>query len=469
MKVEKRTVYDILILLLVSGSVMLFGLGKGSLTSWDESIYAHISRIILESGDWVALRMGHEPWFDKPPLYMWVTAVFYRIFGINEFSARLLSVLSGMGTVLLVFLAGRNLFSRRAGFISALILLSTYHFIWFARMGSLDMTFTFLCMLSAVCFYLAGEKQIFITGFFVFFGLAFLTKGCGAVLIPLLILPYVLSGRKYRQLSVKYVIIGIVLFIVIVSSWYLPSYLRYGGVFLEEHFMKHVLDRSVRGLGEHEGSFLVYFNAILYKGKPWGIFGLVLFPLFIYRSVRERKEANYLVISWISVIIVFFSIVRTKLHWYIMPVYPALSLVAGWGIEKFLRGYSKILVIAVAVPSLVYFGTAKGLFSPDYNPDIKYFSQEVSRVRMENSVSGVLPRVYNYRVGDPGILYYLGGFSEYVHYEKELRKVIDKGVIVVARFDQIKHLPVRWTRLNAGWRDVGVYRVSGDSDQGTAE
>ncbi|MDP8259085.1 MAG: glycosyltransferase family 39 protein, partial [Candidatus Aadella gelida] len=93
---ETKIKRDILILLAVTAFVFIFRLGSGSLSSWDEAFYAEVSREITGSGNWIDLTWTGVPWSDKPPLYMWMTACFYKIFGINEFSARFFSAIAGI-------------------------------------------------------------------------------------------------------------------------------------------------------------------------------------------------------------------------------------------------------------------------------------------------------------------------------------------------------------------------------------
>ena len=78
----------IFLLLLVAALALLWKLGAGSLAAWDEAIYAQVSKEILRSGDWLTPHWQYQPWFEKPPLFLWSTAFLYRLFGINEFWAR---------------------------------------------------------------------------------------------------------------------------------------------------------------------------------------------------------------------------------------------------------------------------------------------------------------------------------------------------------------------------------------------
>ena len=61
------------LLVLVAAFALLWKLGTGSLAAWDEAIYAQVAKEMVRSGDWLTLHWGNQPWFEKPPLFMWIT------------------------------------------------------------------------------------------------------------------------------------------------------------------------------------------------------------------------------------------------------------------------------------------------------------------------------------------------------------------------------------------------------------
>src|SRR5829696_3614120 len=97
------------ILVLLAAFMLLWGLGQSSLRDFDEAIYAQVSKEIVQSGDWLTLRWEYKPWFDKPPLSMWVTAAFYQLFGINELWSRAASAFAGIGLIIITYLIGELL------------------------------------------------------------------------------------------------------------------------------------------------------------------------------------------------------------------------------------------------------------------------------------------------------------------------------------------------------------------------
>src|SRR5688572_5357081 len=74
-------------------------LGSRKLLNPDEGRYAEIPREMVVSGDWLTPRLNDLKYFEKPPLQYWATAVAFKTFGINEFSARLWVGLTGLAGV----------------------------------------------------------------------------------------------------------------------------------------------------------------------------------------------------------------------------------------------------------------------------------------------------------------------------------------------------------------------------------
>jgi len=128
---------------IAASAVLLFWrLGQNELASWDEAIYAQVSKEILSSGDWVTLHWGHRTWFEKPPLFMWATAILYKWFGVNELWSRVGSALSGVGVAALTYLIGKKIYDRPVGLGAVLILLTTPHFVSSARIATTDIALT---------------------------------------------------------------------------------------------------------------------------------------------------------------------------------------------------------------------------------------------------------------------------------------------------------------------------------------
>jgi len=398
---------DALALGIVSFAVLVWNIWSGSLLSWDEAFYGAVSKEIFRTGDWINLYWTGMPWSDKPPLYMWITSLFYGAFGINEFSVRLFSVICGTGTVLAVYFLARELYSRRAALASGLVLLTTWHFIWSSKVGMLDSALTFFITISLLFFQIGIRNRKFLFLPPVTFAMAFLTKGPGAVIIPIIIVLYAVLSGKTKKLFDAYILIGTALSTGIILWWHIAVFASYGENFIKNYLLQHLVKRTTTALDDHTGTFFTYFKTIPNKGRPWSLAGLILIPTAIFRIFHSREKQHLLPVIWASLVILLFSAVQTKLHWYIIPVYPALAILTGWGLESIAKKHTIPLTALLAIFSIVYLTLDKGIFNLDYSPNIKATYIGVSSDVPEKE------KLFLYDISDPGLQFYLGwrGFN----------------------------------------------------------
>jgi 4-amino-4-deoxy-L-arabinose transferase-like glycosyltransferase len=152
-------------------AVLLFWrLGATTLEGWDEGIYAEVAREMVARGDWLTPSWNFQPWFEKPPLLMWAVAAGYRLGGVSEFWSRAPSALAGIALVILTFATARRLSGPRAAILSALILLSSYLFLFLARHAMADVLVRGLRLLAcpgrrlSVVAFGVGGHCVFVSG-----------------------------------------------------------------------------------------------------------------------------------------------------------------------------------------------------------------------------------------------------------------------------------------------------------------
>ena len=92
---------------------------------YDEAIYGQVAKETAKGNHWITLHWNGQPWFHKPPLYFWTTAILFKIFGTSEFVARALSALAGVGCVALSYVITRHLYGRTSAILSPLIVLTS--------------------------------------------------------------------------------------------------------------------------------------------------------------------------------------------------------------------------------------------------------------------------------------------------------------------------------------------------------
>jgi 4-amino-4-deoxy-L-arabinose transferase-like glycosyltransferase len=137
---------------LLASVVLLTLLGHNRLTDWDEGIYAQVSREMLsrpfDFTTWLVPHWNSQVWIDKPPLTYWITALFFKLFGVSEFTARLGSALSAVTIVALLHAWLLRARDNLTAWLSTIILLSTFGFLHVARVGETDTLLSFGCLLA---------------------------------------------------------------------------------------------------------------------------------------------------------------------------------------------------------------------------------------------------------------------------------------------------------------------------------
>jgi 4-amino-4-deoxy-L-arabinose transferase-like glycosyltransferase len=145
---------------LLAALLIFAGLGSGSLHNLDESRHALVAENILHDGDWLTLHHEDAPYFNKAPLKFWLTALTFRLGGVNAWTARLWSALFAWGAVVVTGLLGARLYDRRTGLLAAFILATSTQFLYShcARTGELDSALLFFWTLACLLV-VAGTRR----------------------------------------------------------------------------------------------------------------------------------------------------------------------------------------------------------------------------------------------------------------------------------------------------------------------
>lgn len=403
LKLKDSRYFDLGFLALGTLFLYFYKLGFGSLASWDEAIYATVAKEVVLSGDWLGLTMNGQLWFDKPPLGIWITALFYKVFGINEFAARLFSSLCGAGTVILTYWVGRTLLGRWPGFVGAAVLLTSSHFIRFSRFGMLDAPLTFFLTLSLYFFWLGRERNRYLIFSGIAIGLAVMTKGFAAFFVFPIIWLYCFLAGEQEVLTRSSYWIGIMVAVAIALPWHLYQSFAHRDQFLSDVVVKHLITRTTRAIEGHAGGYYFYIRTIVNKYHPWILVGIFTAPYFLFRAIKEKEREIIFLTLWMFVIFGIITLVKTKLAWYVLPVYPALSLSVGVFIARLFREHHRVFVSVMFVVVMVLHAYYSHVFVQDYSRDIRGLAPEViARVPQKSVVY-----LYNYHE-IPAFAFYVG-------------------------------------------------------------
>ena len=401
---------------------MLYRLGSGSLASWDEAIYASVAKEALRSGDWLHLTLNGALWFDKPPLAIWVTAFFYKIFGINEFSARLFSGLCGAGTVLVTYFLGRQLLNRWTALLGALVLLTSSHFIRFARFGMMDAPVTFFMSLALYFFWMGQNRNRYLIFSGVAIGLAVMTKGFTAFLVFPVIWIYCLWTSRLSVLARSSYWVGVMVAVLIALPWHLYELWGHRSAFMNDVVVRHLFDRTTTSLDGHTGGLFFYMRVLVNKFHPWILIGIISAPFFLFKAVKDREEEIVFLTVWMFFIFFVISAVRTKLAWYLLPVYPALSLSVAYFVAMVFRERSAwvakgmfLVIVALHVPY-------SHIFDHDYSRDLKGIAPAVTA----RVAAGQPVFLYNYHES-PAVSFYIGRRTVYLDSKEDLAKIAQEA------------------------------------------
>ena len=337
-----RSLWQLLALLargfhwLVWGGVtaaLFFQLGGAALFEPDEGRNAEKAREILVLQDWVTPHENFHPVLDKPIFFYWLIALSYKLFGVSEWAARLPSALAALGTLIVVYRFTRSRWGEWSALWSVLVLLTSVEFFALSRVVIFDMTLAFFITVALCAFLEAsqshdpGRRRLWCALLYGALAAATLTKGLVGVVLPgIVMFSYLLLSGRWVVLKQLALIPGSLLFLVIVLSWYLPAearnpgYLRY--YFWEEHLGRFATDEFDRGEPWY------YFIGVAFVGfLPWS----VVLPLSAvacrYFLLQHRRDENTVfVILWAVLPFVFFSLSKSKLPHYILPIFPPLAI-----------------------------------------------------------------------------------------------------------------------------------------------
>lgn len=362
----------VLWLLIVLACIYIFGnIGTGSLTTWDEAVYANISQNVIDTGNWLVLHQGPSPWFDKPPLYIWCTAAFYKILGVSEFSTRVTSSLFGLATIIAVYIFVKRAFDKDTAVLASLLLLASPHYLHYSKMGMMDVTLTFFITSMVVLFWLGQDRPICLFWSGIAFIFAYFTKGFAAVAGPVVILLYCILSGNSKLLIKREFVIGFLISIAGIFVWHLVQYMLEGPKAIDNYFGFHIFARATRSLEGHAGGLNFYQKVIFNKNKPWGVIFYASLAYLFWLIIKDKDRRAIFVVSWAAAVFTICTIVRTKLHWYIMPVYPALAISSAIFLGKVFKDRMFKAVIMIILLGMLVQVPVSWAFKLDFNAKAK--------------------------------------------------------------------------------------------------
>jgi 4-amino-4-deoxy-L-arabinose transferase-like glycosyltransferase len=358
----------------VAGVCLGFRLGGVAMIGKDEPRYAEVAREMLASGDWITPHLAGHTWFEKPALPYWLMASGFKLFGVSEFSARLGSALMATLGVAVVFLIARRAGGERRGLTAALVLASSALWLAFARGASFDMPLAATMTAALGSFYFFDvarsprERLGWAAAAGAWAGASMLAKGlAGPLLLGLIVGAYLLVAWSWRRLRPIEVLVAAAAALAVASVWYVPVYMKNGWPFVEDFFVNHHFARYLTNKYHHPQPIWFYPAVMLGGLMPWTFFLLAGAPS-LWRARRRRVETEeerltLLALLWALVPLAFFSLSESKLPGYILPVFPALAVLAARSIERVWRDGEGRWAIPVTAVALVGLGGGLSIYA----------------------------------------------------------------------------------------------------------
>lgn len=372
------------LVLLLSSAFFLPFLGNVHLFDWDEINFAECSREMILTGDYLRPQINFAPFWEKPPLFIWLQSLSMHLFGINEYAARFPNAVCGISTLIIIYHLGKRLYNATFGWLWVMAYFGSILPHLYFKSGIIDPSFNLFVFLSVV-FLIESErkgtpqyKYLIASG--LFSGLAILTKGpVGLLIIGLTWFVKILIFKELSINKIKNITLFILMSLITTSLWLGIETIKNGTLFLE-----NFIDYNIRLAQTEEaghGGFIGYHFIVLLLGCfPASIFALRNLCTrnnFVGEKVDFTRWMK--VLFW--VVLILFSLVQTKIVHYSSMCYLPLTFMAALSLKSIIEAHktpkyiaNTILIIGILIGFIValipFIGKNMELLKPFLQKDI---------------------------------------------------------------------------------------------------
>ncbi len=318
-------------LVVLALALNLAGNARTGLWDRDEPRYAVSVREMRQRGDWLFPTFNGEPRYHKPILIYWLMGLSTTMAGDNPFGARLVSAVAGAGSVLLLWVLGRQMLGSTGGRLAALVYATAPIAVAEAKLATTDATLALLLLGCQVCLERLGRRSSPIAAacFWVCLALAILTKGpVGPALVAassILAWWWGWPAAAWNRLHWRRGLVGLVL---LTAPWYIAITIVSHGDFLRFAVGKQIVSRLASEVESH-GGFPGYYPLVsTLVFYPWSAF--VPAALIGAWSRRRSNPIFGFLLGWAIGPLVLLECSRTKLIHYYLPAFPACALLVAW-------------------------------------------------------------------------------------------------------------------------------------------
>ncbi len=328
-------------LLLGTALLAFWSLGSLPLIDVDEPVYGQVGREMAHAGPagWLSPRYGGQLWFDKPPLFYWLTAFSMRVFGVTELAARFPSAGFSVGLVAATYALARRAYpsTPSAALWAGFALATSVQFFALARAAVTDMTLAVCLTLALSGLYAWTQtsqgRWMLLAGAMT--GLGMLAKGPVAlVLVGVQAVAYLLLTRQAKRLLSPALWGGFALCLAVGLPWFGLMIHRHGQLFIQGFLEANNVTRYLSAEHKETSPFWFFLPVLLGGFFPWSLIlpGALVLAWRQGRSAWAERAADSPALFfglWITLVFVFFSLSQSKLVTYIFPLYPAAAVLVG--------------------------------------------------------------------------------------------------------------------------------------------
>ncbi len=316
-----------LVVVLFGAGLYFVGLEATPVQCGNETMYVLPPLTMLESGDYLVPRYLHGPFLDKPPVTFWIVAATYRLFGVSLLSARLPGVVAALATIAVIGLWVRRRSGWRAALLAACCLTFSFKFVAFSRQFAADAFLTLAVALAVIALDHAVRREDAsdlragaLAGGAL--ALAFGFKGLIGIVLPVGAVVTGLLMDRFRpvRLSRRAGFTALV-FLAAVLPWHIAMTQRLGLEFWRWFYWSNQFVRATTEFFTNHPRGPLFYLAVL----AWGAFPWILFvPAALWRRKKPSTPAAWLVFG-----LLFLSALAMKREVYVMPLFPAVAILAG--------------------------------------------------------------------------------------------------------------------------------------------
>jgi 4-amino-4-deoxy-L-arabinose transferase-like glycosyltransferase len=309
----------------------------------DEPRYASIGRDMAVTGEWITPRLNAQPWFEKPPLTYWLTALGHLVHLPGEWAARLPEALISVAFLMLFYTTLEREFTPRVALAATSILATSAGWMAYSFAALTDLPMS-AALGAAILVALFDERRALLAG--ALLGVSILGKG----FVPVVLFVPVLLITRRKSVTI------LAAAIIVASPWFVLCWLRNGPAFWNDFFWKQHVARFLTPSLEHVQPIWYYIPVLLAGLFPWTPLAALLTKRELYADRRLLLLA-----AWLLYGLLFFSIARNKLPGYLLPLLPgvAILLAAAWTSSR-----SKTMWLAASALLLIALPTVTAIL-PD--------------------------------------------------------------------------------------------------------